>query len=244
MKDIDCLVNNYQVKNIKIFDELFALKEDRVTQLCDLIIKGGYDLNMWAYARVDTVNERMLSKMKQAGINWVAYGFESASTKVRRGVSKKYAQDTLAKAVEMTRAAGMNIIANFIFGLPEDDFDTMQETLDMAMDFCFEYVNFYTAMAYPGSQLYTEALNKGIKLPEVWHGYGQYAAETLPLPTKHLSAEDVLYFRDKAFQDYFNNPKYLKMIGKKFGPEVVTHIEEMLQQKIQRKNAVTARKVV
>jgi len=235
MKDIDCLVNNYQVKNIKIFDELFALKEDRVTQLCDLIIKGGYDLNMWAYARVDTVNERMLSKMKQAGINWVAYGFESASMKVRRDVSKKYAQDTLAEAVEMTRAEGINIIANFIFGLPEDDLDTMQETLDMAMDFCFEYVNFYTAMAYPGSQLYTDALDKGIKLPEAWHGYGQYAAETLPLPTSYLSAEDVLYFRDKAFQDYFSNPRYLQMVREKFGPEVVSHIEEMLQHKIQRK---------
>ena len=234
IRDIDYLVNNYQVRNIKIFDELFALKGDRVTQLCDLIIKSGYDLNMWAYARVDTVNENMLSKMKQAGINWVAYGFESASNKVRSGVSKKYTQDTLAEAVEMTRAAGINIIANFIFGLPEDDFDTMQETLDMAIDFCFEYVNFYTAMAYPGSQLYTDALNKGIKLPEVWHGYGQYAAETLPLPTRYLSAEDVLGFRDKAFQDYFSNPAYLKMIREKFGPEVVSHINEMLQHKIQR----------
>ncbi len=41
------------------------------SDLCDLIIKGGYDLNIWAYARVDTVNEPMLKKMKQAGINWL-----------------------------------------------------------------------------------------------------------------------------------------------------------------------------
>jgi len=243
VEEIDFLVKNYQVKNIKIIDELFALRDDRVTHLCDLIVKRGYDLNMWAYARVDTVNERMLRKMKQAGINWVAYGFESASMKVRRGVTKKFAQDAITRAVEMTRATGIYIIGNFIFGLPDDDMETMQRTLEMAKDFNLEYVNFYTAMAYPGSQLYVDAIKRGIRLPEVWYGYGQYAEETLPLPTKYLSATDVLRFRDNAFKEYFSNPKYLKMVSEKFGAGVVAHIEEMLKYEIHRKFAGTSNPV-
>lgn len=233
--EIDYLVKHYQVRNIKFIDELFVLKEDRVNRICDLIIQGGYDLNIWVYARVDTVGEGMLKKMKRAGINWVAYGFESASAKVRQGVTKKFEQDTVTRAVEMTRAAGIYIIGNFIFGLPDDDFTTMQETLDMAKEFNFEYVNFYTAMAYPGSQLYKDAIERGIRLPAAWHGYGQYAEETLPLPTKCLSAEDVLRFRDNAFKEYFSNPKYLEMIREKFGPEVVAHIEGMLKHEIKRR---------
>ena len=235
VEEIDFLVKNYKIRNIKLIDELFALREDRVTRICDLIIQGGYDLNMWAYARVDTVNERMLKKMKQAGINWVAFGFESASKEVRKGVGKKTEQDTLKKAVEMTRAAGIYIIGNFIFGLPDDDFETMQETLDMAKEFNFEYVNFYMAMAYPGSQLYEDAIKQGIKLPEKWHGYGQYAEETLPMPTKYLSATEVLRFRDNAFKEYFSNPRYIEMVRQKFGSKVVEHIEEMLKHKIYRR---------
>ncbi|MFC1928502.1 B12-binding domain-containing radical SAM protein [Chloroflexota bacterium] len=235
VEDIDFLVKNYKVRNIKFIDELFAIREDRVTHICDLIVKGNYNLNIWAYARVDTVSEGMMKKMKQAGINWVAYGFESASMKVRQGVTKKFEQDTIAKAVEMTRAAGIYIIGNFIFGLPDDDLETMCETLEMAKEFNFEYINFYTAMAYPGSPLYEEAIKQGIKLPEEWHGYGQYAEETLPLPTKHLSADNVLHFRDNAFKEYFSNPRYLKMMREKFGPEVVEHIEEMLKHEIRRK---------
>jgi radical SAM superfamily enzyme YgiQ (UPF0313 family) len=58
---------------------MFAFKESHVNKLCDLIIDRGYSLNMWAYARVDTLTGKMLEKMKRAGINWLALGFESGS---------------------------------------------------------------------------------------------------------------------------------------------------------------------
>ncbi len=213
------------------------LREDRVNSICDLIIQRGYDLNIWAYARVDTVNQSMLNKMKQACINWLCYGFESTSSKVRSGVAKKFEQNAMKKAVEMTQAAGIYIIANFIFGLPDEDLETMRETLDMAKKLNFEYINFYTAMAYPGSQLYQEAIKQGFRLPEKWHGYGQYSEETLPLPTKYLSSGEVLCFRDNAFREYFSNPRYIESITRKFGPKVTEHVKEMLKHKIQRKFA-------
>ena len=235
VEDIDFLVKNYKIRNLKIIDELFALRQSHVTHICDLIIQGGYDLNMWAYARVDTVNEPLLKKVKQAGINWLCYGFESASDIVRKGVGKKTEQDKIKRAIEMTRSAGIYILANFIFGLPDDNFETMQATLDMAKEFNFEYVNFYVAMAYPGSRLYEEAIKQGIKLPKKWHDYGQFAEEALPMPTKYLSAQDVLRFRDNAFKEYFSNPKYINMVREKFGSKVVEHIEEMLTHEIRRK---------
>jgi len=63
MDDLDFLVNTYCVKNIKIIDEMFAINEKRVLQLCTKIIDRNYDLNMWAYARVNTVTEKMLEKI-------------------------------------------------------------------------------------------------------------------------------------------------------------------------------------
>ena len=233
--EIEYLVNNYKIKNLKVIDELFVLKGDRVNEICDRIINAGLDLNIWAYARVDTIKKGILSKMKKAGINWLAIGFESANKQVRKGVDKKFNEDAVKKAIEMTQLAGINIIGNFIFGLPDDNLTTMQETLDMAKNYNFEYTNFYTAMAYPGSQLYLNASKKGIKLPETWSGYSQYSEDTLPLPTKYLSPKEVLEFRDKAFQEYFNNPSYLKMIENKFGSKVIDHIKNMLSHKIERK---------
>jgi radical SAM superfamily enzyme YgiQ (UPF0313 family) len=137
----------------------------------------------------------------------------------------------------MTHNADIHIVANFIFGLVGDDFQTMQETLDMAKDLNCEYSNFYTTMAYPGSKLYDDLIRQGVELPTNWLGYAQFSEETLPLPTKYLSSSDVLRFRDRAFEEYHSSEKYLNMIDRKFGSKAVEHIKEVLKYKIKRKYA-------
>ncbi len=233
--EIDYLVGKYQVKNIKIIDEMFALKEDHVVRLCDLIIEQGYALNLWAYARVNTVTEEMLGKMKEAGIHWIAYGFESGSKKILQDVTKGYDIDTVDRVVRMTRAAGLYICGNYIFGLPEDDLGSMKETLDLALRINAEWANFYAAAAYPGSQLYRRALEENWPLPQSWQDYSPYAYKALPLPTKYLSGPEVLRFRDEAFQRYFTSGNYLNMITGKFGEPTARHIREMASRPLARR---------
>jgi hypothetical protein len=110
----------------------------------------------------------------------------------------------------------------------------MQATLDLALQLNCEFANFYSTMAYPGSPLYQMALESGWALPESWSGYSQHSVDTLPLPTKHLSASQVLRFRDDAFQTYFSNPGYLEMIRSKFGDETVNHIRQMASHRLNR----------
>ncbi len=234
--EIDLLVNRYGVRNLKIMDELFVSTESHVAKICDLIIERGYDLNMWAYARIDTVRKKLIGKMKRAGINWLAFGIESAAAGVREGVAKKFDQGKIKKTVEMTRAAGINVLGNFIFGLPDDNYETMQETLEMAMDLKLDYANFYVTMAYPGSKLYRDAVAKGLKLPGSWHGYSQFGEDCLPLPTKYLTSAEVLKFRDGAFLKYHLDPGYLDRMEKKFGRETTEHIKEMCRINIRRKH--------
>ena len=236
VQEIDFLVQNYKVKTIKFLDELFAINEERVEKICDLLAKRNYDLNIWVYARINTVNEKMLQKMKRAGIKWICYGIESANEIVRKGVAKfGYGIEDIKRIVKMTQDAGLYVMGNFIFGLPDDNLETMQETLRLAEELNCEYVNFYCAMAYPGSRLYEEAIQKGWELPKSWLGYAQLSEETLPLSTRYLSGREVLRFRDEAFVKYFSRPEYLSMIREKFGEEAVLHIKEMLKHKIKRK---------
>jgi len=231
------LVERYGVRNVKIADEMFVLNLKHVHGLSDEIAARGLDLNIWAYARVDTVrSDETLEKLKRAGVNWLAFGIEAASERVRKDVDKGFKQELIFTTIERVRNAGINIIANFIFGLPEDDLETMQETLDMAMELNCEFANFYCAMAYPGSRLYDQAVKEGWPLPTRWSGYSQHAVDTLPLPTKYLSAADVLRFRDHAFQVYFTSPRYLAMVERKFGVETVEHIRSMASKRLVREH--------
>ncbi|MBF0205842.1 MAG: cobalamin-dependent protein [Oligoflexia bacterium] len=233
--ELEYLHRKYGVRNIKIVDELFVLKESHYFSIVKQIIERKLELNIWAYARVDTINYEHLSLMKKAGINWLALGIESASPLVREGASKKMRIRDIKEVVSQIQNAGIRIIGNYIFGLPDDNYETMQETLAMAIDLKCEFANFYSAMAYPGSKLYQLALDNNWAMPPSWNAYSQHSFDCTPLPTKHLTAAQVLSFRDKAFNQYFSNEKFLKMIEDKFGSQVRQHVTSMTERQLPRK---------
>ena len=237
IEQIDILVNKYGVKNIKFIDEMFVLKKEHLEGICDLIVDKGYDLNIWAYARVDTIKDGFLPKLKAAGIRWLALGIESGSKHVRDGVAKggHFGVHDILATVKKIQDAGINVIGNYIFGLPDDTYKSMSDTLELAIEANCEFANFYCAMAYPGSKLYDIAVHKELELPETWLGYSQHAYETKPLATDSLTAAEVLKFRDEAFHKYFTNPRYLDMVRNKFGKDVEAHIKEMTRVKLRRK---------
>jgi anaerobic magnesium-protoporphyrin IX monomethyl ester cyclase len=234
LEQIDLLVTRYGVRNIKFADEMFVLNPRHVLGICDLIDQRGYDLNIWAYSRVDTVKDGMLERLRRAGFHWLAFGIEAASERVRQDVQKGFSQEDVYRTIRQVQSAGMNIIGNYIFGLPEDDMQTMQATLDLALDLNCEFGNFYSAMAYPGSALYNLALQENWELPASWSGYSQHAVDTKPLRTKYLTATQVLQFRDYAFQAYFTSPTYLQMVERRFGAATVEHIKGMTALKLVR----------
>ncbi|RAU20880.1 B12-binding domain-containing radical SAM protein [Paramagnetospirillum kuznetsovii] len=240
---IDLLVERYGIRNIKIPDEMFVLNPRRIKDICDRLIERNYGLNIWAYARVDTLNDPvMVAKLGRAGFNWLGIGVESASDHVRDGVTKgRFGNADIVETIARVRDTGINIGANYIFGLPDDTLGTMRQTLDLALSLNTEWANFYCAMAYPGSPLYQVARAKGWALPDDpggpgWIGYSQHSYDCLPLPTETLSAIQVLDFRDAAFNEYFANPDYLRLVERKFGPAVMAHVREMTASTLSRRH--------
>lgn len=234
--EVDMLYRIYGVKTFKIIDEMFVLNDRHVNAICDGLIALGYadQLNFWAYARVDTIKPERLELYRKAGIRWLALGIESGSKHVRDGADKALRHEDIIGIVRDIQAADINVIGNYIFGLPDDTQETMGETLGLAKELNCEFANFYSAMAYPGSQLYAAALSQGWELPKSWSGFSQHSRDCLPLPTESLSAAQVLKFRDDAFHDYFADPRYLDMAERRFGTETREHIITMARHRLTR----------
>lgn len=160
--EIEFLVREKGVRNIKIIDEMFVLDKRHYMGIANQLIQRGLGdkLNIWAYARVDTIRESTLETLRSAGIRWFALGIESASAHVRDGIEKgRFGHEQIAKNVATVQNAGIYVIGNFIFGLPDDTRETMEDTLALAQDLNCERPNFYCAMAYPGSELHRMAQN-------------------------------------------------------------------------------------
>jgi radical SAM superfamily enzyme YgiQ (UPF0313 family) len=224
------------VETVRISDEMFFLNRRYYAPLLDDIVERGLKLRMWAYSRIDTVRADYLDLFQKAGINWLALGIEAGNQKVRQEVSKGSFQEVNIRDVcSSVRASGMNVISNYIFGFPDDNEQTMRETLDLALELNTEMANMYPCQALPGSPMYHIAKRNGWKLPSSYGGYAFLSYDSEPLPTKYLSAAEVLKFRDEAWQTYFSNPSYLKLVETKFGTKERKNVEDMARIKLRRK---------
>ena len=120
---------------------MFVLNERHYGAICEGLAASGIadQLNIWAYSRIDTVKPEKLALLRAAGVRWLALGIESGSAHVRDGASKKLKNDDIVGVVREIQAAGINVIGNYIFGLPDDDERSMNETIGLALELNTEF---------------------------------------------------------------------------------------------------------
>jgi radical SAM superfamily enzyme YgiQ (UPF0313 family) len=224
------------VKTLRISDEMFFLNRKYYVPILDDCIQSEYGFNMWTYSRVDTVRADALEKFKRAGVNWLALGIEAGNQMVRQEVSKGSFKEVNIRDICATiRHSDINIISNYIFGFPEDNHETMQQTRDLALELNTEMANMYPCQALPGSPLYHTALENGWELPGTFEAFAFLSYESKPLRTRYLSAAEVLRFRDEAWLTYFRNPAYLSLVERRFGATERRNVEQMSEIRLKRK---------
>ena len=238
IKEFDKLIS-LGVKTIRIVDEMFLLNPKYYIPLCKKLAERNKDdsLRIWSYSRIDTVKRpEILDLVRKAGIKWLCLGIESGDKKVRLEVAKgKFEDVDVKKVIQKVHAADINVMANYIYGLPGDTKETINKTYNLSLELCTAGWNTYAAMALPGSQLYKKAKMNNISLPDNYEGYSFHAYETLPLPTESLSASEILKLRDDAFKNYHTSKSFLSIIEKKFGKKAVKNISEMAKINLKRK---------
>ena len=224
------------VKNIKIADELFVLNPGHFMKLCEMIIERKYDFNIWAYSRIDTCKPEFLETLKKAGVNWLALGIENPDSILRHEIHKgSFKEVRIGDVIDSIRNADINVISNYIFGLPMDTKESMENTLKYAKEHLTEAYNFYCAMAYPGSPLHLLAQEKGWELPKTYTGYSQHSYDILNLRNDNLSSADIVSFRDKAWNETHSSPEYHALLEKKFGLNAVNDLKSSIKIKLSRK---------
>ena len=235
LRELETL-KGYGVTRIRLSDEMFFLRQKYFEPLLNGITQRQMDLHLWSYTRVDTVREKYLDLFRKAGVEWLGVGIEAGSREIRREVSKgTFKVQDISEVTNLMKSYDINIGANYIFGFPDDTYESMQQTLDLALELNTEFANFYPCQALPGSTLYRTAISNGWKLPDSYAGYAFLSYESQPLPTKYLSAAEVIRFRDSAWKSYFNHSPYLDLVESKFGRAQRLNVEALSKISLKRK---------
>ena len=85
-KEIDYLVEMYNINVLLILDELFSVNKERMYDFAKRIQK--YNIKWSPQLRVTDVDENVLKALKDSGVFAISYGIESASDKILTSMQK------------------------------------------------------------------------------------------------------------------------------------------------------------
>lgn len=199
------------IKDIYFFDETFTVSRQRVFELCHSIISQNLKFNWSCNGRVDTLDEEVIGAMKEAGCWNIMFGIESGSEAMLESAHKG---TTLARALEIVsfcKKIGILVSASFVIGLPDETWQTVEETLKIAKKVNPYRAQFVVATPYPGTKLYDDMKKDGLLLSDYdFSGYDAYCVANEPvIKTKYMSAQELLEAQKYVQKKFYFRPSYL-----------------------------------
>ena len=184
---------NLNFRQINIADDLFTANQERCLAVCEEILKKKLEINWTSFARVDTVSEALLLKMKAAGCTAVSFGIESANPDILKTVKKGITLQQVRNAVRMCRRTGIIPYASFILGLPGETQATIKETTEFAVQLQQEGLasGFHILAPFPGTEVRERSKELGLRiLTSDWSKYDANRAvvETASVNRRRLDA--------------------------------------------------------
>jgi anaerobic magnesium-protoporphyrin IX monomethyl ester cyclase len=183
------LVNEMGATEIGITDDVWNLKLDRAKEICRLLIAEGLNHVPWVTVhgmRADHTDAELFQLMKEAGCKRAGFGVESGNQAVLDSIKKRQSLDDVRRAFKQAKAAGLQTMGFFIFGLPADTEASMDDTIRFALELDPDLANFMIAAPYPGTELWEIAQRDGRLFSMNWHDYAihdekaRYELPTLP----------------------------------------------------------------
>ena len=212
-----------QVREIGIEDDTFTIDQERVKEICRLILERGIKIKWYCNVRVNLELETM-RWMKKAGCRLVTVGFESADQESLNRMQKGITVAQIRQFVSDTRKAGLLVHGCFIIGNPGETTETMDKSLEMARELNCDTMQFFPLLVYPGTEAYRWAQENGYLVSESfaeWADEGGMYRSVLNIPG--LPAEAIEAFCLRANREYYLRPGYMRMKLKQliFGPREV-----------------------
>jgi len=168
------LVVDLRATEIGVTDDVMTLDIKRAKRICQLLIDEGLNTVPWITIhgiRADNTDLELLQLMKAAGCKRVGFGVESGNQHVLDCIKKGQTIDDVRQAFRNARLAGLETVGFFIFGLPGENEDTMEDTINLALELDPDLANFMIAAPYPGTDLYDMVLEEGDLFSDDWRDF-------------------------------------------------------------------------
>lgn len=159
------LVKDLGATEIGITDDIWNLDRERAKNLCRALIKANLNHVPWVTVhgmKVNNTDAELFRLMKQAGCKRVGFGIENGDDWMLRHVIKKgQTVDMVRQAVKNAKAAKLQTMGFFIFGMPGETEESMEKTIQLALELDPDLAHFMMAAPFPGTAMWETLKEQG-----------------------------------------------------------------------------------
>ena len=153
------LRDRFGVYHINFYDDLFTARQQRVTELCQLLIDKPLGMQFNCAIRTGHTSDGMLRLLKQAGALMVSMGVESADPAMMHRHKVGVSLESVCETVASIHAAGLRAKGLFIFGLPGETPATVKTTSEFVLSLDLDEMNMTKFSPLYGAPIWDECVS-------------------------------------------------------------------------------------
>ena len=210
VREIEYLVNDLGIWEIRIDDDTFNIDRQRVIDICKLMVERRVKVVYSVQARAQLMTEEMAYWLKKSGCRMVLYGVESGNEEVLKHMRKKSTKDEIRRGVAIAKKHGIDVLNCIMLGFYWDTRETMEESMQFAFELNAEFTQVSAPTPLPGTDYYKLLKDNNCLLTDEWDKHDSVHHSAVSLP--NLSNEVINHYLSTFYRRYYRRPRYLWMM--------------------------------
>ncbi|TFG01884.1 MAG: radical SAM protein [Promethearchaeota archaeon] len=209
IKEMKFLKRNFGVRDFLIEDENLTLLKNFLTEFCETLIKLKMNIT-WSCpsgVRIDTLDEDMLKLMERSGCHSLAIGLEFGSQRIHDITKKHLSVNKIIEKMKIFNNSNIKTTGFFMFGIPGETKYEMLQTIGLSKLVNINRAQFNNFMPLPGSELYKELMDKGMKEID----YDHFFVHDVGYVPDGMTRKMMKNMQRRAYLEFYLRPKI--MIG-------------------------------
>ena len=169
LREIEWLRDVHKVRSLYFFDDNFLVNRQRISALCEEIIRQKWNISWSCCSHVKMVNRELLDFMRRSGCISIDFGVESGSDIILENINKKQTRKDIELAFALVHNAGIKPRAYLMVGNKGETTNTIDETIDMAGTIKpYSSIGASLLWLLPGTRVFSESCEKGFIDNQYW----------------------------------------------------------------------------
>ncbi len=196
------LVDVHEVHFITLIDAYPTRDRERWERFLDLLIEANLPVKFLIETRVEDIirDEDLLPKYHEAGVIHVYLGAESSSDEILESLNKGSDVEMNKKAIDLLREHDIMTEASFMIGFPTETWDTIKQTVEVAMRLNPDIAVFPVLTPMPFTPLWDEMYDR-IRVFD----YSKYNLTTPIIEPYGMALDDILKALGICYMTFYAN---------------------------------------